>query len=194
MSIRTRSIRKQSMIPLLGLKKIKQREFFFVSSFVRLLAYAWTMILCLWRSSCRRLDFIPLFCLLFCPYAYVYAHVWTRLKSPFEKNKNGSRYDISGSYTHSLLGLKFCYLTTISAWFINRRCFPFCFLGGFLELWWWWKLFSPNLFRLFENFEVERLTFKELCRVRFHILHSRTELAKIAFLIMILKQSRTITA
>ena len=38
-SISTRSIRKQSMISPLGLAKIKQ-EFFFVSSFVRLLAYA----------------------------------------------------------------------------------------------------------------------------------------------------------
>ena len=46
-SIRTRSIRKQSMISPLGLVKIKQPEFFFVSSFVRFLAYAWTMILCL---------------------------------------------------------------------------------------------------------------------------------------------------
>ena len=44
---RTRSIRKQSMIFPLGLAKIKQQEFFFVSSFVRLLAYAWTMTLCL---------------------------------------------------------------------------------------------------------------------------------------------------
>ena len=57
--------------------KTKQREFFFVSPFVLLFAYAWTMILCLWRSLCHRLDLIPLFCLLFCPYAY--AIVWTRL-------------------------------------------------------------------------------------------------------------------
>ena len=82
-SIRTRSIRKQSIISPQELAKIKQLEFFFVSSFVRLLAYARTVILCLWlrRSSCRRLDFIPLFCLLFCPcaYAYAYVHVWTRL-------------------------------------------------------------------------------------------------------------------
>ena len=69
------------MISPPGLKKTKQQEFFFVSSSVRLLAYAITMILCLclWRSLCRRLDFIPLFCLLFSPHAYAYAHVWTRL-------------------------------------------------------------------------------------------------------------------
>ena len=67
----------------------EQREFIFVSPFVLLLAYAWTMIICLlenhpayalWRSLCRRLDFIPLFCLLIWPYAY--AIVWTRLKHP----------------------------------------------------------------------------------------------------------------
>ena len=42
--------------------------------------------LCLWlrRSLCRRLDFIPLFWLLFCPYAY--AHVWSRLKSAVATN------------------------------------------------------------------------------------------------------------
>ena len=82
-SIRTKSKRKQSVISPQGLVKIKQQQFLFVSSFVRLLAYAWTMILCLWlrRSLCRRLDFIPLFCHLFCPYAYVYAHVWTRFYS-----------------------------------------------------------------------------------------------------------------
>ena len=58
--------------PPLGLAKTKQQDFFFVSPFVLLLAYASTMILCLclWRSLCRRLDFIPLFCLLFCLYAY----------------------------------------------------------------------------------------------------------------------------
>ena len=78
-SISTRSIRKQSMTSPLGLANSKQREFFFVSPFVLLLAYAWNMILCLLRSLCRRLDFIPLFCLLFCPYAYAYAIVWTRL-------------------------------------------------------------------------------------------------------------------
>ena len=72
-SIGTRSIRKQSTTSPLGLAKTKQREFFFVSPFVLLLAYGWTMVLCLWRSLCRRLDFIP----LFCPYAY--AIVWTRL-------------------------------------------------------------------------------------------------------------------
>ena len=43
----TRSKRKQSVISPQGLAKVKQQEFFFVSSFVRLLAYAWTMILCL---------------------------------------------------------------------------------------------------------------------------------------------------
>ena len=60
------------MISPLGLTKTKQ-EFFFVSSSVRFFAYAWTMILRLWlrRSLCCRLDFIPLFCLLFCPYAHV---------------------------------------------------------------------------------------------------------------------------
>ena len=73
--------RKQRMNSPLRLAKTKQREFFFVSPFVLLFAYAWTMILylCLWRSLCRRLDLIPLFCLLFCPYAYAYAIVWTRL-------------------------------------------------------------------------------------------------------------------
>ena len=42
-----------------------------------LLGYA-NDFLCLWlrRSLYRRLRFIPLFCLLFCPYAYAY--VWTR--------------------------------------------------------------------------------------------------------------------
>ena len=66
LNIRTRSMRKQSMTSPLGLAKIKQQEFFFVSSFVRFFAYPWTMILCLRlrRSLCRRLDFIPLFCLL----------------------------------------------------------------------------------------------------------------------------------
>ena len=66
-SIRTSSIRKHSMTFPLGLTKIKQQESFFLSSFVRFLAYACTMILCLClrRSLCRRLDFIPLFCLLF---------------------------------------------------------------------------------------------------------------------------------
>ena len=63
-SIRTRSIRKQSMTSPLVLAKIKQ-EFFFVSSSVRFLAYAWTTILCLRlrRSFYRRLDF---FCFTFC--------------------------------------------------------------------------------------------------------------------------------
>ena len=87
-NIRTRSIRKQNIISPQGLAKTKQQEFFFVSSFFRLMAYAMTMILCLclWLSLCRRLDFIPLFCLLFCllfcPYAYAYAHKWTRTKLP----------------------------------------------------------------------------------------------------------------
>ena len=40
-SIRTRSIRKQSKISPQGLTKIKQQEFFFVSSFVRL---SWLML------------------------------------------------------------------------------------------------------------------------------------------------------
>ena len=65
--------RKQSITSPLGLTKTKQQEFFFVSPFVLLLAYAWTMILCLWRSLCRSLDFIPLFFL----YAYAYAIVWS---------------------------------------------------------------------------------------------------------------------
>ena len=66
-SIKTRSKRKQSVISPQGLAKIKQQDFFFVSSFVRLMAYAWTMILCLWlrRSLCRRLDLITLFYLRF---------------------------------------------------------------------------------------------------------------------------------
>ena len=65
-SIRTWSKRKQGVISPQELVKIKQ-EFSFVSSCVRLLAYSWTMILCLRlrRSLCRRLDFIPLFCFLF---------------------------------------------------------------------------------------------------------------------------------
>ena len=63
----------------LGFVKTKQREFFFVSPFVLLLAYAWTMTLCLWRSLCRRLDFIPLFCLLFCPYAYANANAYANV-------------------------------------------------------------------------------------------------------------------
>ena len=79
-SIRTRSIRKQNIISTLGLLKSKQPEFFFVLSFVRFLAYACTTILCYWlrRSLCHRLDFIPLFCLLFRLYAYAYARVWIR--------------------------------------------------------------------------------------------------------------------
>ena len=50
--IRTRSMQKQSMKCPLGLEKTKQQKFFFVSSFVELCAYSWTMILCLclWRS------------------------------------------------------------------------------------------------------------------------------------------------
>ena len=77
-SIRERSIRKQTKTYPLGLAKTKQQEFFFVSSFVRRLTYGMIMTLCLWyqRSLCRRLNFLLLFCLLFCPYAY--AHVWTR--------------------------------------------------------------------------------------------------------------------
>ena len=39
--------RKQRMNSPLRLAKTKQREFFFVSAFVLLFAYAWTMILCL---------------------------------------------------------------------------------------------------------------------------------------------------
>ena len=81
--IKIRSIRKKSMAYPLGLTEIKQQKFFFVSSLVQLFAYAWTMILCLClrRSLFRRIDFIPLFCLLFCPYAYAYAYVkvWIRL-------------------------------------------------------------------------------------------------------------------
>ena len=77
-SIRTRSIRKQRMISPQGLAKIKKNF-----SLFRLLFGSWLMLmtLCLWlrRSLCRRLDFIPVFCLFFCPYAYAYAHVWTRL-------------------------------------------------------------------------------------------------------------------
>ena len=82
---------KQRMNSPLRLEKTKQREFFFVSPFVLLFAYAWTMILCLclWRSLCRRLDFIPLFCLLFCPDAYAYAIVLkqTSRKIPNSKSK-----------------------------------------------------------------------------------------------------------
>ena len=58
------------MIYPLGLVNTKKREFFFVSSFVLLLAYASTMFLCLClcRSICRRLH---CFVLPFvCPYAY----------------------------------------------------------------------------------------------------------------------------
>ena len=45
--------RKQRMNSPLRLAKTKQREFFFVSPFVLLFAYAWTMILslCLWLDS-----------------------------------------------------------------------------------------------------------------------------------------------
>ena len=83
-SISTRSIRKQSMIYPLGLVNTKQREFFSVSSFVLLLAYASTMFLCLClcRSICRRLDCIPLFCLLFVLMLLLMALVWTRRKVP----------------------------------------------------------------------------------------------------------------
>ena len=51
---------KTNKISPLELAKIKHQEFFFVSSFVRFLAYAWTMILCLClrRSLCHRLDFV----------------------------------------------------------------------------------------------------------------------------------------
>ena len=75
---RTRSVRKQSMASPLGLAKMRQ-EFFFVSSFVRFLADAWTMFLCLCslRSSCRKLNLIALFYILFQPYAYSYVQVWT---------------------------------------------------------------------------------------------------------------------
>ena len=69
--IRISTIGKQSMTSPLGLAKTK-REFFFVGPFVLLLAYAWTMILCLWRSLFRRLEFIP----LFYPYAYAYARAY----------------------------------------------------------------------------------------------------------------------
>ena len=64
------------MIYALGLSNTKQREFFFVSSFVLLLAYASTMFLwlCLCRSICRRLDCILLFCLLFVPMFKSAAH------------------------------------------------------------------------------------------------------------------------
>ena len=55
----------------LRLAKIKE-DFLFVSSLVLCLAYAWTVILRLLLSLCRRFDFIRLFCLLFCPYAYAY--------------------------------------------------------------------------------------------------------------------------
>ena len=42
-------------------------------------AFCSALGLCLWRSLCRRLDFVP----LFCPYAYAYAYaiVWTTLGS-----------------------------------------------------------------------------------------------------------------
>ena len=75
--IRTRSIRKQSIVCPQGLAKIKQQELFFILFFVQLFADTWTMTLSLRlrRSFCRRLDFIPLFCLLFCLHAYAYAHV-----------------------------------------------------------------------------------------------------------------------
>ena len=64
------------MIYALGLSNTKQREFFFVSSFVLLLAYASTMFLwlCLCRSICRRLDCILFFCLLFVPMFKPAAH------------------------------------------------------------------------------------------------------------------------
>ena len=43
--------RKQSMTSPLGLPKTKQQEFPFVSLFVLLLAYVWTMILCLYAYA-----------------------------------------------------------------------------------------------------------------------------------------------
>ena len=70
-SISTRSIRKQSMIYPLGLVNTKQREFFFVSSFVLLLASASTMFLCLCLSVALYVACLTSFALPFvCPYAY----------------------------------------------------------------------------------------------------------------------------
>ena len=71
------------MIYPLGLVNTKQQEFFFVSSFVLLLAYASTMFLCLClcRSICRRLDCIPLFCLLFVLFLMLMPLVWNRLNT-----------------------------------------------------------------------------------------------------------------
>ena len=84
-STRIRSIRKQSMISPLGLAKTKQQKIFL--GFV----FCSTTGLCLWRSSCRRLDFTPLFCLVFCPYSYV--HVWTRPES-LAKQKAEQRNEV----------------------------------------------------------------------------------------------------
>ena len=79
-SVSTRSIRKQSIIYPLGLVNTKQREFFFVSSFVLLLAYASTMFLCLCFDYVLMLVLMSLYMLqaslhsfvlpFVCPYAY----------------------------------------------------------------------------------------------------------------------------
>ena len=104
--------RKQRMNSPLRLEKTKQRDFFFVSPFVLLFAYAWTMILCLclWRSLCRRLDLIPLFCLLFFPYAYAYAYaiVWIRL------------YDFDIRHFQSHLLLLSPRVTEYGVWYIRQ--------------------------------------------------------------------------
>ena len=88
-SISTRSIRKQRLVNTKQFRLVhtKQREFFFVLSFVLLLAYASTMFLCLslCRSICRRLHCIPLFCLLFV--LMLILLVWTRLYARLDLRK-----------------------------------------------------------------------------------------------------------
>ena len=87
-SISTRSIRKQSMIYPLRLVNTKQ-EFFFVSSFVLLLAYASTMFLCLcFMSLYMSQAWLHSFVLPFvCPYAYAYfASVNQALNSADKEN------------------------------------------------------------------------------------------------------------
>ena len=73
-SISTRSIRKQRLVNTKQFRLVhtKQREFFFVLSFVLLLAYASTMFLCLslCRSICSQASLHSFVLPFVCPYAY----------------------------------------------------------------------------------------------------------------------------
>ena len=74
----------------------------------------YALCLCLWRSLCRRLDFIPLFGLLFFPYAY--AIVWTRL--------NWIRVDLFWEKNVSLLysiPLVLCRFTKHRFWYLKTE-------------------------------------------------------------------------